>query len=94
MAPGLLGSFQLLLGILKTSFYWYVLWRALFRVRSQLSSLVEMECGKIILTMENTRRNFHDSFHEIKISKTRKKSIFMDLADIVYNQLNKGLDVD
>lgn len=39
--PGLLGSIQLLLGILEAQSGWYALWRALPGVSSQPSSLAE-----------------------------------------------------
>jgi len=61
-APGLLGSIQLLLGILETQLGWYVLWRALPGVRSQPSSWAETECARIIPTAENTSRDCHSGF--------------------------------
>lgn len=89
-APGLLGSFQLLLGILKAQFGWYLLWKAVPGVRSQPSSLAEMECGRRIPTVENTSRNLYNSVYFYFLRIQARNSVFMDSAHTAYNQLENA----
>lgn len=59
-------------------------------VRSQPSSLAEMECGRRIPTVENTSRNLYNSVYFYFLRIQARNSVFMDSAHTAYNQLENA----